>query len=263
MRGTVVASSASAAARSRIGRHGLRIVTHLPPGSSFRRRCRLVRPPGRRREGHGPDENRVSLLPDGSVRRVDPARHHDRTALIRSASLIEGHAGRHGIATGRALRAMVRRTSRGAGRAGTRSRSAAPTAMPRQRPIARKRILRIHRSGGSARAGRPHRARELGARVGASTDQIVPGSWPPGGDRQRRSGAGRVLCARRQAGMVEFVPVRRPPDLAPQRIGKASHLPWPSTPTRNSWFSLSTPPGFSATSSARKRARSARTAAAT
>ena len=38
---------------------------------------------------------------------------------------------------------------------------------------------------------------------------------------------------------------------------------WPSIPTRNSWFSLSTPPGSSATSSARKRAPSARTVAGT
>jgi hypothetical protein len=50
------------------------------------------------------------------------------------------------------------------------------------------------------------------------------------------------------------------------RVGQAQlglTPPWPSTPTRSSSFSLSTPPGCSATSSARKRAPSARTAGAT
>ena len=96
------------------------------------------------------------------------------------------------------------------------------------------------------------------------------------GQRQPRrardvgSGAGRAaasaLCSASRARMVDSHGRRTAdPPLAPEPDDPTErHVPaWPSTPPRNSSSSLSTPPGCSATSSARKRARWGRTAAAT
>ncbi len=107
--------------------------------------------------------------------------------------------------------------------------------------------------------------------LGSARDarQWRPGTGPPGHRSYRRdrpSGAGRrpATGTARCPPMVDSDLPRRTADRVPAFQCPEADLPaWPSIRTRSSSSSPSTPPGSSATSSARKRVPWARTVAAT
>ncbi len=190
--------------------------------------------------------------PAGSSRRsAGPPRAGSALAIANAASARV--AARRGMASW----ATVTRTSRGAGgRARTISRSAAPAATPRTRPMTRKAnsgaVTELASLGSGSFARRRHRGQ--GSCEGAGRQL-----------RARSPNAHRVLQAEDADGRFggvgahrrSFVRARARPSL------KGTCPAWPSIPPRNSSSSPSTPPGCSATSSARKPVRSGRTAAGT
>ena len=225
-------------------------------GASHRRRHR-----GRR--GSGEPNSRSTIDPPGAAavgRRV-------------------GRPVRRGPARGRADEGVVGQGRRAAAgdrvlgdghadlaRAGGRVRRISMRATPRRQ-------AEEQAHGQEAELADRHAARDLRSRGGPSARRSSArqrscerGERQPRTDGRARTRVASSLQAPKRR-MVDSEPVGHAPIGRPRPSSTTpskGHVPaWPSIPPRNSSSSLSTPPGCSATSSARKRARSGPTAAAT
>ncbi len=208
--------------RPRARLHRALVVGHRHRGPSFRHRsgvtgslcsCRADR--------HGADHGRLVALPDGSVRRVDAARHPDRHALDERGMLeIDGRLPlRQGIARDRQPDLARGRPSPDQVQERRADGDAEAEADGQEEDLGG-----VHRS---IRIDPGWAARIVSLSVAATTRGVnltigrVAGAVHGGSAEARTTASPRVGHGRDG----RFRPVRQPPDLAPQRIGKASHLP--------------------------------------